>query len=212
LPLLRRACVRSSLPFFSAWSGGHPDLPSFPTRRSSDLEMHGYYRQITRYACSFALLADVSMALLGGSLKRRERLSARLGDILSQMYLASAVLKRYEDEGRQAVDAPLAHWALRDALQRVCAAFDGVLDNLPHRSVGWVLRRLMFPRGLPQHAPSDLLGQQVARLLTEPGAARDRLTASCHVPATADEPVGALEQALAATLDAEAADARLRAY
>jgi len=174
--------------------------------------MRRYYRQLTRHACAFALLADVSMALLGGSLKRRERLSARLGDILSQMYLASAVLKRYEDEGRQAADAPLAHWALRDALQRLCAAFDGVLDNLPHRSVGWVLRRLMFPWGLPQHAPSDLLGQQVARLLTEPGAARDRLTASCHVPATADEPVGALEQALAATLDAEAADARLRAY
>ncbi|MBO1112354.1 acyl-CoA dehydrogenase [Bordetella petrii] len=175
-------------------------------------EMHRYYRQLTRYACGFALLADASMALLGGSLKRRERISARLGDILSQMYLASAVLKRFEDEGRQAADAPLAHWALQDALQRLQEAFNGVLDNLPSRSVGWALRRLLFPWGSLQHAPADLLGQQVARLLTEPGTARDRLTASCHLPATVDEPVGALEAALAATLAAEAADARLRAY
>ena len=175
-------------------------------------EMHGYYRHLTRYACSFALLADLSMALLGGSLKRRERLSARLGDILSQMYLASAVLKRFEDEGRQSADAPLAHWALQDALQRLQAAFVGVLDNLPQRSVGWMLRRLVFPWGLMQHTPSDELSQHVARLLTEPGATRERLTANCHVPDTAHEPVGALEQALVATLNAEAADARLRAY
>src|SRR3546814_9695905 len=99
------------------------------------------------------------MALLGGSLKRRERLSARLGDILSQMYLASAVLKRFEDEGRQAADAPLAHWSLQDALQRLQEAFNGVLDNLPSRSVGWTLRRLLFPWGSLQHAPADLLGQ-----------------------------------------------------
>src|SRR5690606_34307904 len=124
--------------------------------------------------------------------KRRERISARLGDVLSQMYLASAVLKRFEDEGRQAADAPMAHWALQDALRRVQEAFDGVLDNLPSRSVGCALRRLLFPWGSLQHAPADLLGQQVARLLVEPGAARDRLTACCHLPATTDEPVGAL--------------------
>jgi len=180
--------------------------------RAAAPEMRRYYRQLTRYACSFAVLADASMALLGGSLKRRERISARLGDVLSQMYLASAVLKRFEDEGRQAADAPMAHWALQDALRRVQEAFDGVLDNLPSRSVGCALRRLLFPWGSLQHAPADLLGQQVARLLVEPGAARDRLTACCHLPATTDEPVGALEAALAATVAAEGADARLRAY
>jgi len=175
-------------------------------------EMRRYYRQLSRYSCAFALLSDASMALLGGSLKRRERLSARLGDILSQMYLASAVLKRFEDDGRQPADAPLAHWALQDALLRAQQAFDGVLENLPSRAMAWALRRVVFPWGQPERAPSDALGQQVARLLTEPGAARDRLTASCHLPAGADEPVGALEQALAATLAAEPADARLRAY
>ena len=175
-------------------------------------DMQPYYRQLTRYAGAFALLADACMALLGGSLKRRERLSARLGDIHSQLYLASAVLKRYEDDGRPAADVPLAHWALQDSMQRVQDSFKGVLDNLPSRWVGSVLRRLLFPWGPPHHAPADLLGQQVARLLAEPGDTRERLTASCHLPATADEPVGALEQALAATVAAEAADARLRAY
>src|SRR5690606_32507777 len=113
---------------------------------------------------------------------------------------------------RQPADAPLAHWALQDALLRAQQAFDGVLENLPSRALAWALRRVVFPWGQPERAPSDALGQQVARLRTEPGAARDRRPASRHLPASADEPVGALEQALAATLAAEPADARLPAY
>uniref|UniRef100_UPI000AB3F648 acyl-CoA dehydrogenase domain-containing protein n=1 Tax=Vibrio cholerae TaxID=666 RepID=UPI000AB3F648 len=97
-------------------------------------EMKRYYQQLSRYSAAFALLADSAMLVLGGSLKRRERLSARLGDILSQMYLASAALKRYEDEGRQAADAPLAHWSVQDALYRLQQAFDGVLENFPNRA------------------------------------------------------------------------------
>ena len=96
-------------------------------------EMKRYYQQLSRYSAAFALLADTSMLVLGGSLKRRERLSARLGDILSQMYLISATLKRYQDEGRQAADAPLAHWSIQDALFRLQEAFDGVLENYPNR-------------------------------------------------------------------------------
>ena len=173
-------------------------------------EMKRYYQQLSRYSAAFALLADTSMLVLGGSLKRRERLSARLGDILSQMYLISATLKRYQDEGRQAADAPLAHWSIQDALFRLQEAFDGVLENYPNRFVAWGLRRIVFPWGHPQSLPSDELGQQVAKLLINPGAARDRLTAGCHLPATADEPVGAIELALAATLEAEPIEAKIR--
>lgn len=173
-------------------------------------EMKRYYQQLSRYSAAFALLADTSMLVLGGSLKRRERLSARLGDILSQMYLISATLKRYQDEGRQAADAPLAHWSIQDALFRLQEAFDGVLENYPNRFVAWGLRRVVFPWGHPQSLPSDELGQQVAKLLINPGAARDRLTAGCHLPATADEPVGAIELALAATLEAEPIEAKIR--
>ena len=75
-----------------------------------------YYQQLNRYSANLALLADISMAVLGGSLKRKERLSARLGDVLSQLYLASATLKRYTDEGAKAEDLPLVHWGLQDAL------------------------------------------------------------------------------------------------
>ncbi len=175
-------------------------------------EMKRYYQLLSRYSAAFALLADTSMLVLGGSLKRRERLSARLGDILSQMYLVSATLKRFEDEGRQSTDAPLAHWSIQDALFRLQEAFEGVLENYPNRLVAWSLRRIVFPWGHPQALPSDLLGQEVAQLLINPGAARDRLTAGCHLPATADEPVGAIEQALAATLEAEPIEAKIRAF
>ncbi|AZS80587.1 acyl-CoA dehydrogenase [Achromobacter spanius] len=173
-------------------------------------DMKRYYQLLSRYSAAFALLADTSMLVLGGSLKRRERLSARLGDVLSQMYLISATLKRFEDEGRQAADAPLAHWSIQDALFRLQDAFDGVLENFPNRFVAWSMTRLIFPWGHTQVQPSDALGQDVARLLINPGATRDRLTSGCHLPATADEPVGAIEQALAATLEAEPIDAKIR--
>ncbi|MGE8641947.1 MAG: acyl-CoA dehydrogenase domain-containing protein, partial [Achromobacter sp.] len=173
-------------------------------------DMLRYYKLLSRYSAAFALLADTSMLVLGGSLKRRERLSARLGDVLSQMYLISATLKRFEDEGRQAADAPLAHWSIQDALFKLQEAFDGVLANYPNRFVAWSLARIIFPWGRTQSPPSDQLGQDVARLLINPSATRDRLTAGCHLPATADEPVGAIEQALAATLEAEPIEAKIR--
>ncbi|KNY08753.1 acyl-CoA dehydrogenase [Achromobacter piechaudii] len=173
-------------------------------------DMKRYYQLVSRYCAAFALLADTSMLVLGGSLKRRERLSARLGDVLSQLYLISATLKRYEDEGRQAADAPLAHWSIQDALFKLQEAFDGVLANYPNRFVAWSLARLIFPWGRTQAQPSDKLGQDVARLLINPSATRDRLTSGCHLPATADEPVGAIELALAATLEAEPIEAKIR--
>lgn len=171
-----------------------------------------YYQLLSRYSSAFAFLADTSMLVLGGSLKRRERISARLGDVLSQMYLISATLKRFEDEGRQAADAPLAHWSIRDALLKLQEAFEGVLENFPNRFIAWGLRRVVFPWGRSQVAPSDQLGQEVAKLLVNPSATRDRLTAGCHLPATADEPVGAIEQALAATLAAEPIEAKIREF
>ncbi len=175
-------------------------------------EMVRYYQLLSRYSSAFALLADMSMLSLGGSLKRRERLSARLGDILSQMYLVSATLKRYEDEGRQQADAPLAHWSIQDALLKLQEAFEGVLQNYPNRLMAWGLRRIVFPWGRTQAAPSDQLGQDVAKLLVNPSTTRDRLTAGCHLPATANEPVGAIEQALASTLAAEPVEAKIRAF
>ena len=168
-----------------------------------------YYQQLTRYSAAFALSADIAMAVLGGTLKRREKISARLGDVLSQMYLCSATLKRFEDEGRQADDLPLLHWSMQDALYKIQQAFDGVIQNFPHPLMRAVLRVMIFPLGKCLSPPSDHLGHQIADLLMKPGAARDRLTAGMFIPNNEQDAVGALEAALASTLACEPLQAKL---
>ena len=174
-------------------------------------ETRRYYQQLTRFSSAFAFLSDISMLVMGGELKRREKLSARLGDILSLMYLCSATLKRYESEGRQKDDAPLMHWAIWDCMFRIQLAFEGVIANFPNRLFAAFLRRVVvFPLGKPWVPPSDQLGQDVARLLIEPSATRDRLTADVYLPTDLEEPVAALEAAFAATVEAEPVEAKLR--
>src|SRR5262249_54195834 len=121
-------------------------------------ETRRYYQQLTRFSAALAFLADVSMGMLGGALKRREKLSARLGDVLSYLYLCSATLKRYEDEGRQAADAPLMHWAIWDAMFKAQNALEGVISNFPNRVISAIMRRAVFPLGRPYVVPSDQLG------------------------------------------------------
>ncbi|ENO89690.1 acyl-CoA dehydrogenase [Thauera linaloolentis] len=174
-------------------------------------ETRRYYQQLTRFSAAFAFIADISMGTLGGALKRKEKLSARLGDILSLMYLATATLKRFEAEGRQAADAPLMHWAIWDCMFRIQLAFEGVIANFPNRLFAFLLRRLVvFPLGRPYVVPSDRLGHEVAALLIGPSATRDRLTADVHLPDDVEEPVGALEAALLATVAAEPIEDKLK--
>ena len=176
-----------------------------------DSHTHRYYQKLTRLSSGFALLSDAAMFVLGGSLKRRERLSARLGDILSWLYLASAALKRYEDSGRPADDLPLVHWAMQDALHKIQHAIYGLLENLPNRIVAVVLRFVVFPYGREFELPRDAIGHAVVNTLLEPGPARERLTAGVFIPKTEDEPVGALEAALRAVIAAEPVESKIRA-
>jgi len=154
------------------------------------------------------------MFLLGGALKRRERLSARLGDILSHLYLASAALKRYEDAGRPPEDLPLLHWAIRDALARTEDAFYGLFANLPSRLIAWGLRGVIFPFVYPYgrefEYPRDRLGHEVVGALLQPGPARERLTAGVYIPQDPDEPIAALEAGLRAVIAAEPVGAKIR--
>ncbi|MFH1812931.1 MAG: acyl-CoA dehydrogenase [Pseudomonadota bacterium] len=173
-------------------------------------ETHRYYQQLTRFSTAFAFISDAAMLTMGGDLKRKEKLSARLGDILSQMYLCSATLKRYEADGRQAADAPLMHWAMWDAMFHAQTAFEGVMSNFPNRAIAVLLRRLIFPLGRPYVVPSDRLGGEVANLLIEPSATRDRLTAGMYIPDDEHDPVGVIEHALNATIAAETIEARVR--
>jgi acyl-CoA dehydrogenase len=175
-------------------------------------ETQRYYSQLTRFSAAFAFIADISMLVLGGSLKRKERLSARLGDILSMLYLCSAALKRFKDDGRPVADAPLLHWSMQDALFRMQEAFDGLLENFPARAaVKGLLRFLIFPLGKPFSPPSDAIGHKVATLMLMPGEARDRLTAGIYMPASPDEPLNILEQALQCAVVSEAVEVKLRA-
>ncbi|NVN88905.1 MAG: acyl-CoA dehydrogenase, partial [Rhodopseudomonas sp.] len=169
-----------------------------------------YYQQLTRFSAAFAFLADVSMLVMGGDLKRKEKLSARLGDILSLMYLSSATLKRYESEGRQAADAPLMHWAIWDAMFSAQNAFEGILANYPNKFIAAILHRFVFPLGRPYVVPSDHLGHEVAKLLIEPSETRDRLTADMYVPRDENDAIGVIELALDATIAAEKVEVKIR--
>jgi acyl-CoA dehydrogenase len=175
------------------------------------IETRRYYQQLTRFSAAFALAADVAMAVFGGSLKRREKISARLGDVLSMLYLCSATIKRFQDDGRPPEDLPLLQWGMQDALYKIQTAFDGVIRNFPNKLVRGLLEILIFPVGRRVSPPSDHLGHIVAGLLMQPGACRDRLTWGIYVPDDEQDPVGALEAALSSTLASEPLLERLEA-
>lgn len=162
-----------------------------------------YYQQLNRYSSNLALLADISMAVLGGSLKRKERLSARLGDILSQLYLSSATLKRFDSDGCPAEDLALVHWGLQDSLKQTEEAIDEFLANFPNRIIGRTLRILLMPWGRVRQSPDDRLDSKVAQILQTPGATRSRLGRYQYLEPTQHNAAGKIEQALQVILEAE---------
>ncbi len=174
-------------------------------------ETKRFYQQMTRFSSAFALLADVSMFVIGGSLKRKEKLSARLGDVLSQLYLSSCALKFYDQRGRNIDELPLLRWAIYDSAFKMQVAIDGILANFPNRFVAFVLRRLVFPRGLTLIQPSDVMGHDVAKLLITPSEARSRLIAGIYLPNDENDVIGKLEAGMHAVMAAEPVEGKIRA-
>jgi len=173
-----------------------------------------YFKHLTRMSSAFAFIADTAMAVLGGELKRMETQSARLADVLSHMYLMSACLKKYHDDGSPLEDWPLLQWNCENSLRIMQQSLDKFISNFPNRYLSWVLRRIVFPLGKPFRGPSDRMGQQLAALLMSPSAARDRLTHGVYIPDLSKqdrEPVARLEVALKAVIDADASEKKLRA-
>lgn len=168
-----------------------------------------YFQQATRMAAAFALVSDVAMLTLGGSLKRREKLSGRLADVLSQLYLISMTLKRFVDTARPSEDVPLMRWSCADALFKAQQALDELLRNFPVRPVAFWLRWMIFPFGKPYRAPSDLLGRQAASMLLAPSMARDRLTEGMYVTRDISEALGRIEVALEQAVAAEPLEKKL---
>ncbi|MFU8821539.1 MAG: acyl-CoA dehydrogenase [Gammaproteobacteria bacterium] len=168
-----------------------------------------YARRLTRMSASFALLADIAMMTLGGDLKRREKISGRFADILSHLYMASAVLKRFEDDGRPAADLPIVRWALEDSLAIIEERLDGILRNFPVRGVGPVMRPFVLPLGRRSKGASDQLGHEVAKLLLSPSETRDRLTDGLFIQRSEDDPMGLMELALEKVIAAEPVERKL---
>jgi len=169
-----------------------------------------YYQHLSRFSAAFTILSDTAMGILGGSLKRREKLSGRLADALAYLYLASAVLKRYHDEPKTRPNYALARWAVELCLYRIQDALLGVLDNLPVRWAALLLKLAIFPLGARFRPPSDRLGSEVARDILEDREARRHLTADVFIP-PADEPgLGALEAALEKAVLALPIETKLR--
>jgi acyl-CoA dehydrogenase len=155
-----------------------------------------YYQQINRYSASFALVSDVAMLTLGGELKRKELLSARLGDVLSYLYLTSMVLKHFRNQGELVEDFPIVEWACRTLLYRAQEQLHGVLRNLPNRWVATFLRFFVFPRGRMFSSPSDETGQKIAELMINATATRERLADYAYTTAEPTNQIGLLQEAL----------------
>jgi len=191
--------------FVRGWSGA----VIAPAPREADLPHH--WQRLSHYASAFALLADFALLTLGGALKRREMISARLGDIVSELYLLGAVLKRYEDEGRQKADRPIVDYIMVQGEEGICAAFDGVLRNLPARWAALLVRLIAFPFGIAHRAPSDRLTDKVAETLLAPSAQRDRLTPDLYLgEGRKDHPMRDLEDAFRLVVKAGPAEKKMR--
>jgi acyl-CoA dehydrogenase len=169
-----------------------------------------FYRQLSRYASAFALCADMALLTLGGALKRKEMLSARFGDVLSELYLLSAVLKRWEDEGRQREDFAAVEYCMEAGFRTIENRLAEICANLPNRPVAWLLRLVVQPFGARVVGPSDRVVHQCAELILSPSAARERLTADLsHVDD--DGPRARLEKAFVLVSGTEEIAKRLHA-
>ena len=168
-----------------------------------------WYRQLWRAARNFAFVADLTVAVLGGGLKIKQKLTGRLADALSELYFLACVIKRYEDDAKPANDRQIVALCARNGLYRCQEALRGVIDNFPVAPVRWFMRAVVFPFGSHYKPAPDWLGHQVAELVLRPGEVRDRLTRCIFVSHNPNDPTGLLEVTFAKAVEAEAAEKKL---
>jgi acyl-CoA dehydrogenase len=168
-----------------------------------------YYQKLSRYSAALAFVSDFSMLTLGGKLKQKEHISARLGDVFSHLYICSAMLKRFESQNRPAADQAILAWAFHNAVYKIQLALRLVIDNFPNRYLRAVLRFVVFPLGRRERASGDRLTHKVAQLLLSPSDTRDRLTDGVYKSASAGHPIGMMEVALPQVIHAEPLERKL---
>jgi acyl-CoA dehydrogenase len=176
---------------------------AFATAPPDKGEMRRWYRALARYAQSFALVADWTVAFLGGQLKARQALSGRMADILSELYILSATLKRFEDEGRLAEDGPVVDAIARDCIFNIETSFAAVFANFPNHALAGLMRFLVFPLGRHARPAADRVNFALAAAAEKPGAFRDRMTKGTYVSFDPRDPTGLLEDALVKVVAAE---------
>ncbi|MEQ8315347.1 MAG: acyl-CoA dehydrogenase [Gammaproteobacteria bacterium] len=170
-----------------------------------------YFQQVQRFSANFALLADATMLMLGGGLKKKEMISARLGDLLSYLYLTSMVLKHYQDQGEQEADQVLLDYACGDLLCKLQEQMHLLLQNLPNRLMATLLRAVVFPTGRPMAAVSDDTKQALAEAVIQPSELRSRLLKGAYLSAAGDNPLHSLNQALEMAESVEELEAKVSA-
>jgi acyl-CoA dehydrogenase len=168
-----------------------------------------WYRQLWRCSRNFAFVADLTVAVLGGGLKTRQKITGRLADALSELYLLSCVLKRFEDDGKPVADRQIVALCARNGLYRFQEALRGTIDNFPSLPVRWLMRSVVFPLGATYRPAPDWLGHKCVELVLAPGEVRDRLTRFIFVTDNPNDPTGLLEVAFAKAVAAETAEKKL---
>lgn len=167
------------------------------------------YRQISRASRNFALVADLTVAMLGGGLKVKQKITGRLADALSEVYLLCCVVKRFEDDGRPVADQPIVAMVAANGLARFEVALRGTIENFPNPVVRALLKLVVFPLGRHYSPASDALSQRATRVAIEPGEVRDRLTRDIYISTDREDPTGLLEVALLKVIEAEEAEKKL---
>jgi acyl-CoA dehydrogenase len=168
-----------------------------------------WYRQLWRSSRNFAFVADLAVAVLGGGLKTKQKLTGRLADALSELYLLSCVLKRYEDDGKPANDRYIVSLCAQNGLFRFQEALRGTIDNFPLAPVRWLMRVVVFPFGAHYRPAPDWLGHKCVELVLTPGEVRDRLTRHIYISQNPNDPTGLLEITFAKVVASEAAEKKL---
>jgi acyl-CoA dehydrogenase len=201
---VRHSLANAWRAWLHAWTGAifarAPDAGR-PVRR--------FYKMLSRYSSAFAFAVDVALLTLGGGLKRQEMISARFGDVLSELYLLSAVLKRWQDEGRQRADLPLVAWSMRKGFETIEERLDQIINNFSNRPMAWLMRFMLLPLGPRERGPTDRVTQACADILLKPSPTRDRLCVDLF-PGTGDDGLARLERAYAAVIAASPLRERMR--
>lgn len=205
--IVRNTCRSILLSLTRGYIAGTPDCHP---------QMRRYFRRLQWTSATFAILADVAMGTLGGQLKMKEKITGRFGDILAYMYIMSAVLRRFEAEGRQEGDLPFVHYMLKFSLAQIQKSFDGLFDNLKIPGLRW-----FFKGWLGGWSRINSLGSQasdgwshlISTAMMTDGPVRERLTEGIFIPKENEwqtEQMARLDRAFRVSLRAEAAEKKIR--